>query len=294
MGVSRTVAVAGLTVALGMAALAGRAEAGTGFAVKTFSFGPAEDSFAAFDPSLGTLKSVSFQLSGEFQPLILSDTALPTTEPLTVEQSFTGFAGKGFTSITPSTVFGQVITTTLGAPAVPIAPFVDSFTFNALSDITGFTADSYGGLLGAHLADFLAGGPTGGEIIELPALSASAIGFGGALLPAITTTAVGGGIVTYAYTTPDHSPPPGIPEPAAWTLLLTGFALTGAAVRRRDLAYARSDCSSGWSGELAFRKRSRWRIRATTRPSSSQVVASHHRYSVLGLSPTPSATPSTQ
>jgi hypothetical protein len=233
MGLVRTIIASAFATALGLAAWGGSAEAGTGVMVTAFTFGAGNDSFGAFDPSLGTLQSVNVQISGDFEPLILSDA--PTAgfiEPLTVSQSFTPF-GHGFTSITPSVITGLLITNGFAAPATAIVSFQDSFTFNALSDIPGFTADSYGAILDGHLADFLPGGPAGSQIVEFPTLTATAIGFDGSILPAISTTVLGGGLVTYTYVTA-NVPPPAVPEPAAWTLILAGFVVSGAVMRRRN------------------------------------------------------------
>jgi hypothetical protein len=221
--------LASVCLAFGAATLA---QAGTGISIAAFSFGSGVDSFAAFDPRLGTLNSVSFDLNGMFEPLILSDAApyVGYSEPLFVSQSFTGLAGRGFSTILSSTTTGVVLTNTPGSPATVIAPFRDVFTFNAQSELIGFTVDSLGAVLGGNLADFVAGGPTGDLIEELPTYNAYAIGFDGSILPSAFTFVQGSGLVTYTYTT---APAPA-PEPAAWAVMLIGFGLTGAILRRRS------------------------------------------------------------
>jgi hypothetical protein len=213
-------------IALGAAA---RAEAATGFSIASYNVGGGQDSFAAFDPSLGTLLSVSIQLSGQIVPLILSD-ATGVQEPLFITQSFTGFAGKGFSTSVAATIPGTIVSTTPGAPAIVIAPYQDAFTFDAVTEAAGFAADSYGSILTAHLADFLAGGPSGNQILEFPAYQAFALGATGATLPSISTFLQGGGTVTYTYDIAAPGTP--VPEPAIWTALLAGFALVGAQLRR--------------------------------------------------------------
>jgi hypothetical protein len=242
MNLSRTVATGLLAAGLALSA-ARAAHAATGILVTPFSFGATFDRFDAFDPSLGTLRSVRFDLFGQFEPLILSDVAaVGATETLFLSQTFTGFAGRGFTSISSPTITGTMITNGLGAAEIAIAPFTDSFKFDAASEITGFALDTYGEVLGAHLSDFLAGGPSGGLIDEIPSYSAYALSLSGATLPSIDTVVEGGGLVTYVYKLPDSPPPPppppggAAPEPAAWALLLAGFALAGARLRGRASA----------------------------------------------------------
>jgi hypothetical protein len=213
-------------IALGAAV---RAEAATGFSITAYNVGGGQDSFAAFDPSLGTLLSVQVQLSGQIVPLILSD-ATGVQEPLFITQSFTGFAGKGFSTTSAATIPGSIVSTAPGAPAIVIAPYQDAFTFDAVTEAAGFAADSYGSILTAQLADFIAGGPSGDQILEFPTYQAFALGATGAILPSISTFLQGGGTVTYAYELATPGAP--VPEPAIWTVLLAGFALVGARMRR--------------------------------------------------------------
>jgi hypothetical protein len=213
-------------IALGAAV---RTEAATGLSITSYDVGAGQDSFAAFDPNLGTLLSVQVQLSGQIVPLILSD-ATGVQEPLFITQSFTGFAGKGFSTTSAATIEGSVVSTSPGAPAIVIAPYQDAFTFDAVTDVTGFAADSYGSILTAQLADFIAGGPSGNQILEFPTYQAFALGATGAVLPSISTFLQGGGTVTYTYEAAAAGGP--VPEPATWTVLIAGFALVGARIRR--------------------------------------------------------------
>jgi hypothetical protein len=205
-----------------------RAEAATAFSITAYNVGGGQDSFAAFDPNLGTLLSVQVQISGQIVPLILSD-ATGVAEPLFITQSFTGFAGKGFSTSVAATIPGTIVSTAPGAPALVIVPYQDAFTFDAVTEAAGFAADSYGSTLTAHLADFLAGGPSGNQILELPNYQAFALGATGAVLTSISTFLQGGGTVTYTYEIAAPGTP--VPEPATWTMLLAGFALVGARVR---------------------------------------------------------------
>ena len=223
---------AGLAAALLQIGAASLAQAGTGQSISAFDFGPSVDSFAAFDPALGTLTSVRFDLFGQFQPLILSDVT-PTqgyAEPLFITQSFAGFGGHGFSTVFAPTLSGTILTNTPGSPASVIAPFQDAFTFDAQSELIGYATDSYGAVLSAHLADFFTGGPSGGLIEEFPSYLAYAIGYDGSVLPSLSTFVQGGGTVTYAYTTA----PGAAPEPATWTVMLAGLALAAAILRRRS------------------------------------------------------------
>ena len=211
---------------------AARADAATAYVITSYDIGSSQDSFAAFDPSLGTLRSVSFQISGDIVPLILSDVTA-AVEPLFTTQSFAGFAGKGFNTQVAANIPGFILSTTPAAPAIPFAPYNNAFTFDAVTEAAGFAADSYGSTLTAHLADFLAGGPSGNQIIEIPTYLSYAFGDSGAFLPSISTFLHGGGIITYAYDTAPTGGGP-VPEPAAWMALLSGFVMLGARLRRSN------------------------------------------------------------
>jgi PEP-CTERM motif len=47
---------------------------------------------------------------------------------------------------------------------------------------------------------------------------------------------VGGGIqnINYSFNTPPPAPPPSVPEPASWAMLLAGFGLIGTTRRFRE------------------------------------------------------------
>ncbi|HEY0438005.1 MAG TPA: choice-of-anchor E domain-containing protein, partial [Phenylobacterium sp.] len=209
MGRHRTTKAGLLAVAIAFG-LGARSQAATAFSITDYEVGPGFDRFAAFDPSLGTLLSVHVQIFGDIVPLILSD-ATAEVEPLTVTQSFISFAGKGFRTLAPATINGFILSTTPDAPALAFAPYLDEFTFDAVTEASGFAADSYGANLTAHLADFLPGGPSGDQIIEFPTYLAFALGSSGALLPSISTFLAGAGTVTYTYELAATGS--GVPEP---------------------------------------------------------------------------------
>lgn len=217
-----------LAAAIGLGATA-PASAATAISVTAYKVGSVLESFTAFDPSLGTLTSVRFDISGQFQPLILSDST-GQVEPLFVTRYVDRIPGRGYATGFAAPIVGSIVTTSPGAPAAPIQLYINSFTFNAVSELTGFAIDSYGSTQVARLSDFLAGGPLGDDILEFTHYEAFALGLSGERLPSALTVLVGGGIVTYTYETRDVGG--GVPEPASWALMIIGFGLAGAQMRR--------------------------------------------------------------
>lgn len=214
-------------LAVGVAA---QAKAATAIMVTAYEVGPYQESFKAFDGSLGTLTSVRFDITGQVQPVILSD-SVGQVEPLFIDRTVTRlFPGQGYSTGFAPQIMGSIVTTSPGEPAVPLGLYVNSFTFDALSELLGFAFDTYGATQVAHLSDFIAGGPLGDQIVELVQYQAYAIGQSGAVLPSVYTALQGGGIVTYTYEVAETGG--GVPEPAPWALMIMGFGLAGARMRR--------------------------------------------------------------
>ena len=117
---------------LGLAALvalaAAQASAATAISVTAYKVSSVLESFTAFDPSLGTLKSVRFDINGQFQPLIPSDSA-GQVEPLFVTRTVTrALPGQGYSTGFAIPIAQRIVTTSPGSPAAAIDPYVyDAF-----------------------------------------------------------------------------------------------------------------------------------------------------------------------
>jgi hypothetical protein len=230
MKVGRTGSIA---AALLLATAAAKADQ---ISVTGFSFsGPIDEvSFAAFDPSLGTLDSVSIMLLGTFDVLLAAPPDIGIDGPVSYAdtadfgQNFTGFGLAGFrTTLSLDTFPGDGMSDGVGDPNDVIGAFDYTITFNAASDLTGFGDSSDGSIETGTLAGFLAQ-PDATTISEIILDEATA-----PLGTVEEVTADGSGIVTYSYTPASSGPPSGpasVPEPSSLALFAPAIL---AMVRRR-------------------------------------------------------------
>lgn len=124
---------------------------------------------------------------------------------------------------------------------------VDPSTFSlALSSITGdFVNKSSGSIANGYSVEFCgtagpncAGGASGGAMIGDPFTGGLILGFTGNAAP--TTVTLTDPRVRFQNTSPvgsdtaipSNDPPPAVPEPATWAMMLAGFGATGFTLRR--------------------------------------------------------------
>ena len=159
----------------------------------------------------------------------------------------------GISSDTPSIGLGSVLTNTVGTIVgsttgdlngaagsfLTVSPFTatDGAAYSFTSAIGNFTGT---------LSDVLSAGPVSNRVLSAyalgtftPAGTFSSFAAGPASLTFSFTQNNANGAISGGFTmsTPPV-PAPGVPEPAAWAMLIAGFGLTGAAMRRRRIAVA--------------------------------------------------------
>jgi hypothetical protein len=159
----------------------------------------------------------------------------------------------GISSDTPSIDLGSVLTNTNFTVVGSATGDLNGSTGTFLT-VTPFTATdgaaySFTSTLGnftGTLSDVLSAGPVSSRVLTAyalgtftPAGSFSSFAAGPASLTFSFTQNNANGAVSGGFTmsTPPV-PAPGVPEPAAWAMLIAGFGLTGAAMRRRRIAVA--------------------------------------------------------
>lgn len=161
----------------------------------------------------------------------------------------------GLSSDTPSIGAGSVITNTVFTIVGSVTgDFTSPSGAGSSLSPSSFTATngsvfSFTSAIGnfsGTVSNVVVGGPTSNRVLSAYALgSFSPLGIYSAFIagPASVTLsftqnnaegAISGG---FTLSTPP-APTPGIPEPAAWALLIAGFGLTGAAMRRRRATVA--------------------------------------------------------
>jgi hypothetical protein len=159
----------------------------------------------------------------------------------------------GISSNTPSIDLGSVLTNTSFTVVGSATGDLNGSTTTFLT-VTPFTATdgsaySFTSTLGnftGTLSDVLSAGPVSSRVLTAyalgtftPAGSFSSFAAGPASLTFSFTQNNANGAVSGGFTM--STPPvaaPGVPEPAAWAMLIAGFGLTGAAMRRRRIAVA--------------------------------------------------------
>jgi hypothetical protein len=159
----------------------------------------------------------------------------------------------GISSNTPSIDLGSVLTNTgvtlVGSATGELGPAtLTSLTVSPFTATDG-AAYSFTSAIGnftGTLSDVLSAGPVSNRVLSAyalgtftPAGSFSSFAAGPASLTFSFTQNNANGAISGGFTmsTPPV-PAPGVPEPAAWAMLIAGFGLTGAAMRRRRIAVA--------------------------------------------------------
>jgi hypothetical protein len=172
-------------------------------------------SVAQFDPSLGTLNSVSISLNGSGTTIVTA-TALNPSSP-------TGFTLLETTLslllTDPTDVDVNTLQSMAGGPAVSnLNPLTVIFgtPYSSGTDPLGGTAGSQ--LLTSNLSSFVG---LGNVTFDLAGAASTTTSFSGGDFTAGQSTIAGAGIsVTYNFTS---GPPPTVPEPGTLTLFGTGL-----------------------------------------------------------------------
>ena len=198
-----------------------------------------------FDASLGTLKKVTVEFTGEtiagiVVPLSVGPYGTPASINVVAEirHDFDRVADQYFDFGGPATTHLQQLAPTLGQTVTFVTPFRYTFSFDATTDIMGGNTVpdvEYGASppfwAQALLADFLPKGP--GDLNQT-LFGQELVSFTGGTDPVLLTT--GGELfVAYHYDRADSptDPPPPIPEPTTLALALGGLAAVVAWRRRR-------------------------------------------------------------
>ena len=187
-------------------------------------------SFEAFDTVLGTLTGVSLAVTGVQDFTYGASIVAPDGADSAMTSTIGGYfsdvviGGDGLESYTAPTFGLQHCTPVDGVCVVQTSLHRDEAIDVALAD----------------LAPFQAGGPVGLDLPSTVTL-ASIVTVSGDPPPVITLLSSlhwsGQASLTYAYD-PAVAVAAGVPEPAAWALMLAGLGLAGAALRRRAPAAA--------------------------------------------------------
>jgi hypothetical protein len=159
----------------------------------------------------------------------------------------------GISSNTASIDLGSVLTNTsltiVGSATGDLDGSTGTFLTVSPFTATDGSAYSFTSTLGnftGTLSDVLSAGPVSSRVLTAyalgtftPAGSFSSFVAGPASLTFSFTQNNANGAISGGFTM--STPPvaaPGVPEPAAWAMLIAGFGLTGAAMRRRRIAVA--------------------------------------------------------
>jgi hypothetical protein len=175
-----------------------------------------------FDPSLGTLTAINIFLNGTVSSIIRFESldAMPST--------ITGTAQATVTLARPN-----------GSSLVAVIPTQtrsgNETAFDGIIDFGGTSGDTFINVNGTATdsvnlfspADFALFTGTGTVNAMLSGSGMSTVVGAGNLVTQISTRAGGFGRVTYTY---NES---AVPEPASWAMMVGGFGLLGAAMRRR-------------------------------------------------------------
>lgn len=169
--------------------------------------GPGLQAVPQFNPSIGTLNSVTVSAGFEYRLTFLG----ASSRLVQLTGSF-GFADEGPIAV------NRLVTSSQLNPMAQYVQIFDGITTTFTADLarfigtgTRFVGESY---------DIAAINPADGTIIH----DGGFIGGGGAL---------GYGSITY-----DYVAAPFVPEPSTWLLMLAGFAMTGYTLRKRRVSVA--------------------------------------------------------
>jgi MYXO-CTERM domain-containing protein len=226
---------------LAVALLHGQAEASlVQIQTRAFSGSTVPIGVAPFNPTQGTLESVSVSINGLLSvsgiaPALLIPEPVPVFQPYTyrvqVDQDFSGLGGYFFDFGTPARFFLDGLTSGTGEVFALSRPFSYGFTFTATTDLSGFAIPSSSGpdqppaQVNGLRGDFLEALASPNQIL----LTHEAIGVPlTGPTPTVTSwISAGGMIIEYRYT---PAPVVSVPEPGMLALLgLAGLA----AMRRR-------------------------------------------------------------
>jgi hypothetical protein len=230
----------------------GPAFADTLFTSASFSGLTSLTSIQPFNTALGTLTSVEVTIDGDLSATIQTDplldftTGAPIPTPLTVDvdQTFQAVGSTLFVFSDPATYIFNGTAIGLGEPETFVSNFIYGFTFNATSDLIGFTFPSFSGptLPPIDITGTVAGfEDTASPIFEELMITEPPTVLTGNGVPA-SYSSDGAILVEYDYT---PTPPPSVSEPGSAMLLGAGLICGIVFRRRRCGKFSTVNMSSG-------------------------------------------------
>ena len=162
--------------------------------------------------------------------LLTLNASAPTGNPATPLGPFTEQGGIGgtFSFTTTSAIFVPSLSTFFAAGSNLLSGTFGGASILTLGGIGGFSAATSGGDTLGFVSDFLDFGATTDRSMDvsLGGVSPGFSSLSGAALSGFTATGRG----TFSYDAPALTP---VPEPATWGLMILGFGVLGARLRRR-------------------------------------------------------------